>query len=432
MYRYINAHSYLDYNVNPRGTTTGDCQTRAIATALGISWEEARKKLREVGNNWYNNAIIVRRALKEVFDCSEVKLDSDAFPGDKDYITVGEFCDTFGKTGTYLVACGDKDKDWANHLVCTINGTLYDTWDSSNKKVIEVYKPNGEHVTEGIEVNTDLPDKIMGLAMKYESCFNDMVNISDFLDRLQAAIPEIEEATLNDIDKRLRFGATFNYMKVHSFNFVLDIEGYYAGGMFKLKKKSYNIAFANTDTYASALAEMPDRVAKIYDNYCNMLIKQFKLRLEVNATPNNLLRTKLPQTLLAAYQKIDSDVRDKVVNMESFCGYTGAVVKVSPEGASNYYVMVLAKTPKALSEGIRICLKKGYEYWDDYHTHKINVLPNGFTFKLHKYYDSYSDDKKDFKEFLELYGEYKYDQEHNIDHDISWYFESWRTPEFLN
>ena len=71
---YIQSFSYFDYNANPRGTTTGDCQTRAIATAFGWTWKEARKLLRKYGNDWYNYATNVEHEYRSDFPCLTVGL----------------------------------------------------------------------------------------------------------------------------------------------------------------------------------------------------------------------------------------------------------------------------------------------------------------------------------------------------------------------
>ena len=424
MYRYIKAHGYLDYNVNPRGTNTGDCQTRAISMALGLSWDDVRKKLREYGHGRYNSYYVVKDALTEVFNCEEVPFEGE--------LTVGEFCDTAsGQDGTYLVLCGDKKSDWANHIVCTIDGTIYDTWDSSGKYVKGIYRPTGDYKAEGIKVESDIPDKIYGIAFKYLDAFNDYAHDADFVARLHEAIPSIDEATLDEIDKRLHFSATSDYDKVHSFNFVIDITGYCHFGGIKLKKKSYNITFATDESYDDAIAKMPATVVSLYDKYCDMLINQFKLRLAESIDTGNLRATHISQTLLKAYQKIDDDIRPLVVNMETFCGYIGAVTQVTPEGVPQKFVMVMTKSAGYLNEGIRICLKQGSDYWDDYHTAKVNILPHGFAFNLRKYWDTYSDDKKDFQEFMENYEDYLYDQEQGIDHGLDYHFSEWKMPDIL-
>ena len=232
------------------------------------------------------------------------------------------------------------------------------------------------------------------------------------------------------ISKRLTFSAYCEYEKMHGFNFVMDIQAN-AVGMLKLKKKSYNISFEPTDTYADALARKETIVTDIYNKYCNMLIRQFKTKLDVETQPNNLRSTRLPQSLLKAYQMIDGSVRDKVVNMETFCGYPSAIVQVGTITDPLYFVMVISKSAKYLSEGINIVLKYGFDYWNDYHNSRINILPHGFTYNLRKYDSTYSGDKSDFKEFLESYEDYQYDLENDVDNGIDYYFNSWKVPAFL-
>ncbi len=424
MYRYIKSHSYLDYNVNPRGTNTGDCQTRAIAMALGLSWDEVRKRLRAYGHDSFRHTVVFENALSEVFNCEKIPF--------SDECTVGEFCDTTtGQHGTYLVLCGDKNKDYANHVVCIIDGTIYDTWDSSRLQVKGVYKPTGDYVTEGIKVESDLPDRIYKVAFSYVDAFNDYAHDADFVTKVREAIPSIDEATLDEIDKRLHFSATVDYDKVHSFNFVLDITGYCHFGGIKLKKKSYNITFATDESFDDAMAKMPATIASLYDKYSSLLINQFKLRLGDEVDTSNLLNSRISQTLLNAYKKIDADIRPLVVNMETFCGYTSAIFRINPENPLAQYVMVMVKSAGYLSEGIRICMKQGSAYWDDYHTAKVNILPHGFAFNMRKYWYTYTDDKRDFQEFMENYEDYLYDQEQGIDHGLDYHFSQWKMPDIL-
>lgn len=410
---------------------TGDCQTRAIATALGMTWNEIRKILRKHGGNMYDNALLLNKLLRDenVFNCSEVSIDFDKYTKEGSYFSVGDFCDTIGATGTYLISCTTNTKsERANHIVCTINGTIYDTWDSSTCKVITVYKPNGNHVTEGIEVTTDIPDKIHRLASAYETCFSDTINAYDIIANVREAIPNISESDLDAIDRRSAFSVTYDYYKTSSFNFVIDVSGRFGG--IKLKQKSFNIVFTNDDTYANALADMPDKVSKLVDKYFASLINNWKSRYEAQTELSNVRIKHLPQKLVNAYLKIDPSIRDSVANMESFCGYIGAIVNVGTDD-SPFYVMTLCKSAKYLDESVRICLKYGFDYWNDYHNSNINILPHGFTYKLRKYDSTYSGDKSDFKKFLESYEDYQYALENDVDNGIDYYFTSWNVPAFL-
>lgn len=45
---------FYEYNINPKGRKTGDCSVRALATLLGISWEDAlRYRYEESLNSGY-------------------------------------------------------------------------------------------------------------------------------------------------------------------------------------------------------------------------------------------------------------------------------------------------------------------------------------------------------------------------------------------
>lgn len=433
MYRYINSHSFIKYNINPRGTMTGDCQTRAIATALGMTWDDVRKILREHGGNMYSNAILLLKLIKDkdVFNCSEVPIDFNKYTKEGSYYSVGDFCDTVGAKGTYLVACTPATKtDRASHLVCTINGTIYDTWNSSYCKVISVYKPNGKHVTEGIEITSDIPRRIHRLAVEYEACFAKHINDYDIAQHIHEAIPAMPENDIDMIERRTAFSVDSDYNKTTSFNFVIDVSGRFGG--IKLKQKSFNITFTNDDTYEDAKADMDNRVSKLVDKYFESLINNWKSRyeVEVQSELSNIRIRHLPQKLINAYMKIDASLRSKVVNMESFCGYTGAVLNVGTE-ESPFHVMALCKSVKYLNESIRICLKQGYNYWSSYSTKTINILPHGFTYTLRNYSTTYDGDKSIFKKFLSSYEEYEWSIEHNEGYDLDYFYTSWEVPAIL-
>jgi hypothetical protein len=50
--------------------------------------------------------------------------------------TVNDFAESH-KTGTYLVCCG---KTYSNHILCIIDGDIYDSWDSKNLNCYKIYK----------------------------------------------------------------------------------------------------------------------------------------------------------------------------------------------------------------------------------------------------------------------------------------------------
>lgn len=122
---------FVRYNANPRNATTiNDCFPRAISKALNIDYKQVRKELREIiGNSGetYTNSCIQEEYLdkynlhlKSIFD---IYSDGD--------ITIRDFIETYIPYGTYIIYCFRPGRPFGNgHVVCCIDGTIYDTWNS--------------------------------------------------------------------------------------------------------------------------------------------------------------------------------------------------------------------------------------------------------------------------------------------------------------
>lgn len=113
--------SYAYYNPNPAGRSVGDCAVRAVAQALGMSWEEAycglalegfkRGDLPNADSVWgpYLKAHgFVRRILPE--DCP-------------DGYTVADFSADHPH-GTFILSMPGR------HVLCVQDGRWWDSWDS--------------------------------------------------------------------------------------------------------------------------------------------------------------------------------------------------------------------------------------------------------------------------------------------------------------
>lgn len=114
------------YEPNPVRTGAGDCAVRAIAKALGLSWEEAYTRLSangfqmgnvisadEVWGSVLRQAGFTRHLVENTCpDCYSVENFSNDHPN-----------------GLYVVKS-------ENHVATIVNGTLYDSWPSQDKTVI--------------------------------------------------------------------------------------------------------------------------------------------------------------------------------------------------------------------------------------------------------------------------------------------------------
>ena len=94
---------YSWHNENPYNRNVGDCTVRAISTALGQDWDTT-----------YIGLCLEGYLLKDM-------------PS-----SVNEFARTH-RSGVHLLGLN-------SHVVCIIDGTILDTWDSGEKEVLYYWK----------------------------------------------------------------------------------------------------------------------------------------------------------------------------------------------------------------------------------------------------------------------------------------------------
>ena len=114
---------WVQYNPNPCGRNVGDCAVRAIAKALDISWEEAYLMITAAGYSMCDmpSSNSVWGAVLRQHGFSREAL-PDSCP---DCYTAENFC-VEHRNGTYVLGFG-------THVATVIDGTLYDSWDSSQE-----------------------------------------------------------------------------------------------------------------------------------------------------------------------------------------------------------------------------------------------------------------------------------------------------------
>lgn len=110
---------YRYYNNNPFQRNVSDCTVRAIALATNKSWDETYQHLSDY-------------ARSQGITFSEIEFINDylsrkypRYCQDKKVATVGEFAD-LQLPGRWLVTMG-------GHITCVINGTIFDTFDPSER-----------------------------------------------------------------------------------------------------------------------------------------------------------------------------------------------------------------------------------------------------------------------------------------------------------
>ena len=132
---------YVRYNANKDDKQKGDCTIRALSLAYNIPYEKVSREFRghSRGETYqFNTRPNIEWFIKEHgYEGDEVFTpieDSDMREGPVP--TVEEFVDAH-PTGTYLLLTG---KGWMfgdnySHIVCCIDGDIYDSWDSGKHYV---------------------------------------------------------------------------------------------------------------------------------------------------------------------------------------------------------------------------------------------------------------------------------------------------------
>lgn len=115
--------SYVEYNPNPCGRRVGDCAIRAVAKALDLTWEESYLKVVTAGYGMCDmpsSDAVWGSVLKQN------GFTRHAIPNScPDCYTAEDFCRDHPQ-GIYVLGFG-------GHTATSIDGTLFDAWDSSRE-----------------------------------------------------------------------------------------------------------------------------------------------------------------------------------------------------------------------------------------------------------------------------------------------------------
>lgn len=122
--------AWEEFNNNPCGRKVGDCSVRAISKALNLGWEAAHLMLDinaiSMGDMPSADAVWGATLRQHGFYKHLIN----------EYMTAEEFCESH-RHGIYTLAFG-------GHVATVIDGTLYDSWDSS-KEIPQYYWSKEEH-----------------------------------------------------------------------------------------------------------------------------------------------------------------------------------------------------------------------------------------------------------------------------------------------
>jgi len=120
---------FIKENVNPEKKKTGDCVIRAIAKAEGKPWLVVFDSLVDIARKTYSSP-----SYKDVYGMylGRYKKVTATYAenGKKKYYTVGQVAKW---DGTYII-------NVRKHLTTVIDGNIYDIWDTTHKKALNIWK----------------------------------------------------------------------------------------------------------------------------------------------------------------------------------------------------------------------------------------------------------------------------------------------------
>lgn len=177
--------SLVRYNANTGGYNVGDCVKRALTIAFGEDYNDIARQLNQTRKESRSSQFNTDQNIS-VF-LSKRGLHMTKMPNYD--MTVSEFADAHPQ-GTYLIYCGKnvgKTKNGrSNHMLCIVDGDVYDSWDSMNTIVTHYCKVTGDARDFGTtNVDVIVPD------------IHDFVE--QYLDQLQNKFP-YGELRINEPD----------------------------------------------------------------------------------------------------------------------------------------------------------------------------------------------------------------------------------------
>lgn len=239
---YVTSAEYKRYNANNRGSNVGDCVKRSISLAFDMPYNQVSRELNELAKGSpfdYNQRPVY---LKFILAHGGTKLIDDF--GD---ITVEEFADTTGAQGCYLL---EVSKGRGQHMVCVIDGTVYDSWNCLEWQVDGCYEiKNVSHTFTNIGDEIDsLAESGQLLAYKLEAKYMNKYNLYKHGQVLWRE-PEAD-------------GYSIHYHGVFKYNITSPL---YGKGPTHIK---FTVTFTPTTDLASAKKKLKDTIqTRLYDRF---------------------------------------------------------------------------------------------------------------------------------------------------------------------
>ena len=158
------------YNANTRNSNVSDCVKRSLSVAFSTDYDEVSRELnkikRNTGASAYNDLRVVDQFLRRRNITTWTVINAGERP------TVDVFADEHS-VGTFLLLSGHpKEAQFAgttNHMICIVDGVIYDSWDSRNEIVVRYVKVDSSASTYNIDTLDDWIDEIYRYVEAYVS-----------------------------------------------------------------------------------------------------------------------------------------------------------------------------------------------------------------------------------------------------------------------
>lgn len=253
---------YISYNANTRNKAVGDCTKRALSLAFGLDYDDVSRELNQIkrdrGQTRYNSDSVWtkftdRRNVRFIKDNRGINLD--------------EFCQEH-PTGTYLILTGKPARDYADHIVCVIDGNIYDSWNSGDQKVFKYALVNSAASADWDYQSTTMQDIFQDLCdYASEYCSQLQTKYSTYLANLQLRSYSVKDNTtgilrigvqvLDEPNYRFssyRSGVTYVHEIIAKLNIKFSKDENTSALKKKIKQKIYDWVYNVVDDLKAAKA----------------------------------------------------------------------------------------------------------------------------------------------------------------------------------
>jgi len=278
----VQSADLIKYNANTRGSSVGDCTARAISLAFNIDYNKARKALNSSAKenwkqNWnYNSVDNVKKVIQNLGGGPATQLPTK--------ISVNDWADA-NPTGTYILHCNNNGVEHGpgGHLVCVIDGKVYDSWDSRKCYVLSYHTiSNGVKNSDITDVGMYLRDWVRqkdanGYKQYAKEVFDDVINKNRKLKKLANEYGidfdvSIEVTQVMLVNYTFKFGFTIN-LYIEKYNISKHFNGKFAV-VFKptMSKEDVDTYFTET-FYGKLYTFIQHHVVSTIEDVC----KSYKL-----------------------------------------------------------------------------------------------------------------------------------------------------------